>query len=297
MKAFSSDLVDHLATGATTLCRCWRVVRADGAELDFTDHDRTVSFAGLDYEPGTGLDASDAVAHAGLPVGGMEVAGAFSSAQLTEADLDAGLYDNAGVETWLVNWADPAMRHLLASGSIGEVRREDGAFTAEIRGPAHALSQQQGRLFQFTCDADLGDQRCTIDLTDPQYLASASVTGFEDRQTIFCDLFAGQPDGFFDRGLVTFTAGANAGAAMEVRRHRDEAARARIDLWLPMANPLAAGDIFSITAGCDKRFVTCRDRFANAVNFRGFPHIPGNDFALSYALSGAGNDGKPLKTT
>ncbi len=297
MKTFAQNLADHLAGGATTLCRCWRLVRADGAELGFTDHDRTVSFAGLDYEPGTGLDASDTVAHAGLQVGGLEVAGAFSSDRLDEADLNAGLYDNAGVETWLVNWADPAMRHLLATGSIGEVRREDGAFIAEIRGSAHALSQEQGRLFQLTCDADLGDARCGIDLTDPQWSAAATVTGFEDRQTIFCDLFAGKPDGFFDRGLVTFTSGANAGAAMEVRRHRDEAARARIDLWLPMANPLAAADTFSITAGCDKRFATCRDRFANAVNFRGFPHIPGNDFALSYARSGAGNDGAPLKTT
>ena len=74
MKAFAQNLADHLATGATTLCRCWRLKRADGAELGFTDHDRAVSFAGLDYEPGTGLDASDAVAHAGLQVGGLEVA-------------------------------------------------------------------------------------------------------------------------------------------------------------------------------------------------------------------------------
>ncbi len=297
MKAFAPDLADHLASGATTLCRCWRLSRADGGELGFTDHDRTVSFAGLAYEAGTGLDATDAVAHAGLTVGGLEVAGAFSSARLAEADLDAGLYDNASVETWLVNWADPAMRHLVAIGSIGEVRRADGAFTAEIRGPAHALSQEQGRLFQFTCDADLGDARCGIDLTDPQWSASQTVSAFEDRQTIFCNLFAGKPDGFFDRGLLSFTSGANAGAAMEVRRHRDEAARARIDLWLPMANPLAIGDGFSVTAGCDKRFATCRDRFANAVNFRGFPHIPGNDFALSYAVSGAGNNGAPLKTS
>jgi hypothetical protein len=31
------------------------------------------------------------------------------------------------------------------------------------------------------------------------------------------------------------------------------------------------------TLGCDKSFATCRDRFANALNFRGFPHMVGND--------------------
>jgi uncharacterized phage protein (TIGR02218 family) len=49
---------------------------------------------------------------------------------------------------------------------------------------------------------------------------------------------------------------------------------------------IAASDAFTITAGCDKRFSTCRARFANAVNFRGFPHIPGNDFVIGYPVPG-----------
>jgi uncharacterized phage protein (TIGR02218 family) len=58
---------------------------------------------------------------------------------------------------------------------------------------------------------------------------------------------------------------------------------------------LSAGDTFSITAGCDKSFSTCRDRFANILNFRGFPHIPGNDFAFSYPVPGdSGNNGSSL---
>jgi uncharacterized phage protein (TIGR02218 family) len=57
---------------------------------------------------------------------------------------------------------------------------------------------------------------------------------------------------------------------------------------------IAAGDTFTVTAGCDKRFSTCRERFDNALNFRGFPHMPGNDFALSYARAGDHNDGGPV---
>jgi uncharacterized phage protein (TIGR02218 family) len=34
--------------------------------------------------------------------------------------------------------------------------------------------------------------------------------------------------------------------------------------------------------GCDKRFETCVTRFANAVNFRGEPHLPGNDLLMRY---------------
>ena len=53
-----------------------------------------------------------------------------------------------------------------------------------------------------------------------------------------------------------------------------------------MACAIAAGDAFTLRAGCDKQFATCRAKFANAVNFRGFPHMPGDDFVLSYATQG-----------
>jgi uncharacterized phage protein (TIGR02218 family) len=68
-----------------------------------------------------------------------------------------------------------------------------------------------------------------------------------------------------------------------------------IALWSPPVAPLLAGDAVTLTVGCDKRFDTCRDRFANALNFRGFPHIPGNDFVMGYAVSGeTGLDGGTL---
>ena len=62
-----------------------------------------------------------------------------------------------------------------------------------------------------------------------------------------------------------------------MKEHGIEAGEVRLALWLQMPEPLAEGDLFAVTAGCDKRFETCRTKFANAVNFRGFPYLPGND--------------------
>src|SRR3712207_7264503 len=59
---------------------------------------------------------------------------------------------------------------------------------------------------------------------------------------------------------------------------------------------ISPGDAFTLSAGCDKSFSTCRDRFANSVNFRGFPHMPGNDFALSYPSSDRPNRGAALRS-
>lgn len=44
-------------------------------------------------------------------------------------------------------------------------------------------------------------------------------------------------------------------------------------------------------AGCDKRFETCRTVFANAMNFRGFPDMPGDDFLFAQPGRGGLNDG------
>jgi len=68
----------------------------------------------------------------------------------------------------------------------------------------------------------------------------------------------------------------------------------KITLLEAPIRPIAANDTFDIFAGCDKRFETCQAKFANAVNFRGFPHIPGQDTIIRYAAKGDANSGSVL---
>ena len=179
-------------------------------------------------------------------------------------------------------------------GSIGEVpargRRVHGrgARTGACARPAARAD------FRATCDADLGDVRCGINLDDPDLSASASVVSTDGYARIIAALPGDRPSGFFDAGALLFTGGANAGRRSEVLRHVRDAAGDRIELWLPMAKAILPGDAFSVSAGCDKRFETCRDRFDNLLNFRGFPHMPGNDFALSYPTPEGGHQGGVL---
>ena len=64
-----------------------------------------------------------------------------------------------------------------------------------------------------------------------------------------------------------------------------------LELWQGMSKDVETGDAFTVTAGCDKSFRTCRAKFDNAANFRGFPHVPGVDFALAVPDRGGKNDG------
>ena len=150
MKELPSGLAAHLATGATTLCWCWRLTRKDGPQQGFTDHDQDLTFDGTAFEAAAGFSASEIKDALGLSVDNLEVTSALTSSRLAEADLAAGLYDDAKVEIWRVNWQSPDQRVLMRSGSLREVKRSGTLFSAEVRGLAHYLQQPKGRLFQYT---------------------------------------------------------------------------------------------------------------------------------------------------
>lgn len=243
-----------------------------------TDHDKALSFDGTTYEAASGFTASDIKDSLGLAVDNLEVSGALSSATLTDADLAAGRYDDARVEIYRVNWSDTGQRVLMRSGSIGEVRRSGTSFAAELRGLAHYLQQPKGRLLQLACDADLGDARCGVDLSSPAYRGTGSIVSASSARRFTVSGLQAFESGFFSRGLLTFTSGASEGLKIEVKAHAKLASSAAIELWTDAEDIPAQGDGFIVTAGCDKRIETCKARFANVVNFRGFPTMPGNTF-------------------
>jgi uncharacterized phage protein (TIGR02218 family) len=288
MKTLPAGLAAHIAGGATTLCWCWRLTRRDGAVLGFTDHDHDLAFDGTTFEAAAGFTASEIKDEVGLAVDNLEVESALSSGRLEESDLAAGLYDGAQVEIFRVNWQAPEQRLLMRSGSLGEVRRAGISFAAEVRGLAHYLQQPGGRLFQYACDADVGDQRCGIDLSSPAFRGTGVVSEVINERGFHADGLGAFASGWFTRGLATFTSGANAGHAIEVKHHAESNGIVTIELWQAPAHDLQAGDAFEVTAGCDKQLSTCADKFSNTANFRGFPHMPGNDFVTAVARPGSG---------
>lgn len=295
MRDIPFELARHLGSEVTTCCRCWRATRRDGLVLGFTDHDEDVAFDGTSFRAASGLDAAEASADFGFAVGGGEVAGALGSDSLTEEDLCAGLWDSAGIETFLVNWRDPSQGICLSVGEIGDIRRGGSAFTAELRSMSHRLEAKIGRLYAARCDAELGDARCRKNIETDAFRGSGAVLAVASRFEVTAtglDSFSG---GAFTAGTLTWVAGANAGRSLEVREHRTEGGVARIGFWQAPGFAMSAGDSFTIRAGCDKAFETCRDRFANVVNFRGFPHMPGTDRALGYPTAEDGeHDGGSL---
>lgn len=291
MKTIDPDLQSDLDAGSTTLCRCWRLTRGDGTQLGFTDGDEDLVFDGLTYRASTGFTASTVESSLGLNIDGIDVEGALVADVLSEDDLAAGLWDNAGILVSLVDWRHPSRRVVLFAGSVGEISRGRSAFVAELRSQSHALNQPRGRLYQRFCDADLGDARCGVDIDVGSWRDTGLVASATSPKQFTATGLGDRPDGHFSLGQILWTGGRNDGMRIEVKHHGRTGAAAVFLLAEDLPFLPAAGDAFTVWAGCDKTFATCRDRFGNAHNFRGFPHMPGNDWLVSPPSRKDRNDG------
>lgn len=290
----STAIDDHLALGTTTVCRAWAVTRRDGTVMGFTDHDRDLAFDSVQFRASTGVTAKALQQSTGLSVDNSEAIGALTSEALSEADILAGRFDGAGVQIWLVNWADVSARKLLFRGSLGEIERTGGGFRAELRGLAETLNQPQGLVYQRTCSAVLGDSRCRFDLSSLGYSDERPAETVLDRRQFQFAGFTGFDDRWFEGGRFVVLTGAAAGLIGVVKNDRLSADGRSIELWQSLGADIAAGDIVRVEAGCDKRADTCRLKFNNFLNFRGFPDIPGEDWLMSYPTRAGLNDGGSL---
>jgi uncharacterized phage protein (TIGR02218 family) len=287
-------LKNHVKQDVTCLAYCWTITRKDGETFGFTDHDEAIAIDGVIHDPQTGLNATAAEAELGFAVATMDVEGALRSDRINADDLRGGKFNGAEVKTTLVNWSEPSQYVLLRKSKIGKIEISGGAFKVELQSLTEALDQRRGRIVRRNCDAQLGDLRCKKPVNTGAYQATALVTstgGTSDFNASGLISFEAQ---WFEGGTIEWLNGANSGQTSIIALHEKTGTDVRITVWLPLSQIIAQGDSFRITAGCDKSFQTCKQKFINHLNFQGFPHLPGNDAVFTY-VDGVGIfDGEPL---
>lgn len=359
MKTISSALQTHLGTALRTTCTLWKVTLANGTVIGFTDFAQDINYNGVTYQAQSGATPSSISTNEKMSVDNLELMGFLESPSITDQALMAGTWDYALVQIYLVNYNDLSMGTLLLKqGYLGEIKTGRHNYTAELRGLTQVLQQSIGYTMGELCNADLGDSRCQVVMSNFQKSGSiTSVTNgraFKDstrtesqaptvlyvtnitqanpavvttsatcpfgtgEQVLFQNIqgmtelngytfyvetidsthfsieidsrhltgFTGgvvgtsagtvqdQPMGWWDYGKLTFTSGQNNGVSKEVRSC-DSTGNFMMQEYFPL--PVAVGDTYTITPGCSKLVDTCRSKYNNVINFRGFPFIPGQD--------------------
>jgi uncharacterized phage protein (TIGR02218 family) len=284
VKLISTALQDHIGQECTTLARCWKIVRRDGRTFYFTSFDSDLLFEGDTYIAAYGFSSTAVDSKADMTTDNQEVLGVFDDDSITLEDLRAGLFDQAAVFVFLVNWNDLTQGQLrLRRGTFGECQATpQGFFKVELRGMSQLLQQYVMDLYGPACRADLGDRKCKFDLATVTCVGSiSSVTDSTNVQVEFSTV-AGSTSipTWFQHGVMTFTSGDNTGHAIEVKSWTP--ASSEIEFYVSPGYPLDVGVGFTLTPGCDKTLATCRDTFHNLVNKQSEDYLPGNDSTFSY---------------
>jgi len=246
-------------------------------------HDMSVVIDSLTYTASTGLSVTAAKSTADLRVDTVDVT-AFLDVS-TEDELLSGIWDQAMITNFWYNWADPpaaigsdtiVVRH----GTLGEVTRTQGLFTATVPGLMQRLNVRVGRAYSPGCpwrhaiwNGTTYESSVECGLALGAFIISGSATSplvdpFGDRY--LNDSANAQVIGYFNEGLLTFTSGNNAGITREVSVWDPPTfAFKRPFPYLPQV-----GDTYLAVKGDSKRFDVCQ-AYNNEPNFGGFPHIPG----------------------
>ena len=289
-----ADFFAALKRPSTGVCHCWRVTRIDATEYLFTDHDEEISVAVAGGDP-TGSPTPDLLTFspvnsfavtatkkaASLAVDNLSIVGTIDDSAtpigFSETDVLAELFSDATVEIWLCCWTDLAVGLMpLKKGTMGTMVFRTSGFEAEMRGLSERLQRKVHKVFSIECDAVLGDTRCGVVLTgSPGFTRAVTVSNVTDNRTFECDL--AEVEGWAQYGLASFIGGLNTGLSREIIEHiaaGGSPSTAQVTLLIPMPFDIVAGDTLNISAGCDKVFATCRDKFDNAVRHRGFHLLP-----------------------
>lgn len=289
MRTLPAAATAHLSQDVTTLAICWMVTRTDGVKILGTEFDRNLviasgTYAGT-YRARAGITGSNVRSSSDMAVDNMEVTGALRQegdlalVDLSSQEIEAGLFDEAEVVLFLVNWEAPDdFQIVLRGGTLGGIMRtSDGEYRTELRGLTQRLSQNFVRTYSPTCDAELGDDRCTVDIAALTYTGTVTAVTSNRRFEASVSFGSPAPDAnYFNGGVVTWTSGENQSFSMEVKRDDLSDSPSEVHLYLPMPYDIEVGDTFTIKPSCDKSPAMCKGRFNNLLNFRGHGSlIPG----------------------
>jgi len=156
----------------------------------------------------------------------------------------------------------------IFNGFVSQVTKDNGMLNVSISPLTSCLNQSIGDFFSPICRECFGNEKCKLNMDN--YKTTGMI-----QEILSDDCFNGNHQqnkktsiGYYRYGLIKFISGELKGICAQIKDEID----GKVYL-LKSTKLFAVGDEYEIFAGCDKTFTTCKNKFHNAVNFRGEPFI------------------------
>jgi uncharacterized phage protein (TIGR02218 family) len=194
--------------------------------------------------------------------------------EVPEEQILGGVFDGAKITASWASWENPALGKIdVFAGTLGQISWDERGWLADVVSNMKLLERTLGWTYTATCRHKLFSTAETgkigfCGLDPASYTFTGSVSAVSTPKWKFSTSLT-QADAYFSAAVLTWTSGNNAGLSCTVKSQIGGV----LDLFVPTAFTIQAGDTFSIQAGCDKTAETCASKFSNLNNFGGFPHI------------------------
>lgn len=262
------------------------IIRLAGYPVDL------VMSNGETYQTESGYEFSGYGTSSTFASSSVDLSGILQMGAVSQEDLASGVYDNARVYLFATSWKNP-IEDEEACGLVfwGKVAFDEGSdsYKTQLMGAIDVLSQSTGRTYAPTCSNVLFDEtldghvlpwsqsKCTGPRAaqDGPLLATYKVTGTLTSVTDqyqFTDSARGEAADWFAYGSIRFTTGPNAG--LKPIQIKAFTAGGVILLHEAMFYLPEVGDSYEMIPGCRKDAATCKNKYANKINFGGQDHVP-----------------------
>lgn len=250
----------------------WIFQRPDGAGFASTSHDRKQVSGSMTREPDVDLLPSELALYDQLFGSSLELEGGVGSPAFTLVDMQSGRWSGASVQLFTGSWSQEAEACLLASGALGRISMQEGRLAMSVDVLPDAARELPCIHTSPECRAVLGDQQCRVDMRSRRL--RVTVMALEEDGVVVDNADLER----FGMGRLHWISGPQCGLEDMII----VAEKSRLVLRDAVKSSLQIGDRAVLTEGCDGRRETCSERFANIMNFRGEPDLPGSELLLRY---------------
>jgi uncharacterized phage protein (TIGR02218 family) len=270
MKDFSPLGISNAAVGFPA--RIGVITRVDGTVIRFAESDTAIVVGSDTYAvvPGFQVSAVTHTINGDMPSCQM-VAVHGLGATFDSGDIDAGLFDGATVQIYIVDRLNLTRKGLLFTGAISNIACDvfEHKVSFDVKGAASFSKILMTQKRSPMCRTDLFSVLCG--LNKASYAVSATVASITNHFAFTVSGLA-QADGYFSQGVAV----TSAGVAFQIASWTNSSQT--INTYLPSDQFLSVGRTMTLYPGCDKTMgpAGC-GKFSggNYLNFQGEPHFSG----------------------
>jgi len=247
-------------------CIAGLTIRLTSYPLDLIMSNATV------YKTDSGYSTATFSSSTGFSPAVIDLEGIAEIAGISRDQIASGIFDNARIYIFKCNYLSPVEDYEeITAGLFGKTTIVDKKYKIEGVSLIDTLNQSIGRTYSPSCSYVFGSTNCGKAL-GPLTL-TGTITAVNSAVSI-TDSSRSEPSDYFAAGTIKFTSGSNNGLkALEIKSF----SAGTIVTHDAFYYPAQIGDTYTIIPGCRKRREDCRDKWANIINFGGFPDMPLTD--------------------